>query len=85
MYQAQWFQEGRYHWRATYSSPSPLLGVFFIIIIIINNTFSLLYFINTYFSLLENVRVRRAGFANRQTYERFAQRYANNTHSQFNL
>jgi len=28
-----------------------------------------------YLGLLENVRVRRAGFANRQTYERFAQRY----------
>lgn len=28
-----------------------------------------------YLGLLENVRVRRAGFANRQPYERFAQRY----------
>eukprot|EP01113_Clastostelium_recurvatum_P018679 TRINITY_DN2199_c0_g3_i1.p1 TRINITY_DN2199_c0_g3~~TRINITY_DN2199_c0_g3_i1.p1 ORF type:complete len:1027 (-),score=334.99 TRINITY_DN2199_c0_g3_i1:84-2738(-) len=28
-----------------------------------------------YLGLLENVRVRRAGFANRQTYERFLQRY----------
>ncbi|EFA77144.1 myosin IE [Heterostelium album PN500] len=28
-----------------------------------------------YLGLLENVRVRRAGFANRQTYERFSQRY----------
>ncbi|EGC34012.1 myosin IE [Dictyostelium purpureum] len=28
-----------------------------------------------YLGLLENVRVRRAGFANRQTYERFATRY----------
>ena len=28
-----------------------------------------------YLGLLENVRVRRAGFANRQTYPRFLQRY----------
>lgn len=28
-----------------------------------------------YLGLLENVRVRRAGFAFRQTFERFAQRY----------
>ena len=28
-----------------------------------------------YLGLLENVRVRRAGFANRQTYERFFHRY----------
>ncbi|EGG25290.1 myosin IE [Cavenderia fasciculata] len=28
-----------------------------------------------YLGLLENVRVRRAGFANRQTYQRFSQRY----------
>ncbi|XP_032890982.1 unconventional myosin-Id [Amblyraja radiata] len=28
-----------------------------------------------YLGLMENVRVRRAGFANRQTYERFLQRY----------
>ena len=27
-----------------------------------------------YLGLMENVRVRRAGFANRQPYERFAQR-----------
>lgn len=27
-----------------------------------------------YLGLMENVRVRRAGFANRQTYERFLQR-----------
>ena len=28
----------------------------------------------SYLGLMENVRVRRAGFANRQPYERFAQR-----------
>lgn len=80
MHQAQRQQEGWHHRRTAHPPSSPLLRVFHLFL----SSYSLFilspsvlppHILNLLHSLLENVRVRRAGFANRQTYERFYTRF----------